>query len=489
MTAQPSSNARVNIKCSKCGIVKNCIFKYLIYGCNKRLEYIDRYVCPTCFKALPAYRDACRLRSLKAKERIIAGASERSKKLWLDDEYRAKMRVNHYNLATSSEFKHKVAEALRKKHKDPEYSARIKLARKAYWDKNSYRTPRTMDATEFINVSSDIHDNKYDYSKINYVNSKTKVVIICPEHGEFTQRPGHHVHYANGCPQCINDVSKPQEEIADFICELGLNPVLNDRIQFDGLELDVYIPSHRCAIEYNGGFWHSYNVTETTQQRRKHSHKADLAHTAGINLIQILDDEWLKRKPIVKSMIRHRLGLSSQKIFARKCVVRSMSSQEAAIFFGENHIAGNRTAQRYYCLSLDRCIVSALSVSAVRGNYELIRYACLIDFAVVGGLSRLLSYAVADLHITTLCSYANRRYSQSAAGYIACGFKLIGNTRPGYMYWKNNRYFNRLKFQKHKLKSLPSYDPDKTEAEIMFASGYRRIWDAGHYKLVRNYEN
>lgn len=43
--------------------------------------------------------------------------------------------------------------------------------------------PRTKD--EFINKAISIHGNKYDYSKVEYVNDKTKVCIICPEHGEF----------------------------------------------------------------------------------------------------------------------------------------------------------------------------------------------------------------------------------------------------------------------------------------------------------------
>jgi len=38
---------------------------------------------------------------------------------------------------------------------------------------------------EFIKRAREVHGNKYDYSKVNYVDSKTKVIIICPVHGEF----------------------------------------------------------------------------------------------------------------------------------------------------------------------------------------------------------------------------------------------------------------------------------------------------------------
>ena len=52
---------------------------------------------------------------------------------------------------------------------------------------------------DFINKANLIHNNKYDYSKVEYVNSKTKVCIICPKHGEFWQTPRSHL-IGQGCP-------------------------------------------------------------------------------------------------------------------------------------------------------------------------------------------------------------------------------------------------------------------------------------------------
>ena len=42
-----------------------------------------------------------------------------------------------------------------------------------------------MNTEEFINKANKVHNGKYDYSKVEYVNAKTKICIICPEHGEF----------------------------------------------------------------------------------------------------------------------------------------------------------------------------------------------------------------------------------------------------------------------------------------------------------------
>ena len=55
---------------------------------------------------------------------------------------------------------------------------------------------------EFIDKAKTIHGDKYDYSKVEYVNNRTKVCIICPEHGEFWQTPYNHVGQKQGCPKC-----------------------------------------------------------------------------------------------------------------------------------------------------------------------------------------------------------------------------------------------------------------------------------------------
>ena len=53
----------------------------------------------------------------------------------------------------------------------------------------------------FIEKAKQVHDGKYDYSKVEYVNSQTKVCIICPEHGEFWQTPANHL-FGEGCKKC-----------------------------------------------------------------------------------------------------------------------------------------------------------------------------------------------------------------------------------------------------------------------------------------------
>ena len=69
----------------------------------------------------------------------------------------------------------------------------------------------TMKNKEFIKKAQQIHGQKYDYQSVNYYNNRTKVKIICPKHGVFQQIPHSHLQ-GNGCPKCSNNVKLTNEE-------------------------------------------------------------------------------------------------------------------------------------------------------------------------------------------------------------------------------------------------------------------------------------
>lgn len=56
--------------------------------------------------------------------------------------------------------------------------------------------------TNFIKKATLKHEDKFDYSQIEYVNAKTKIKIICPIHGEFEQTPDKHLNSIYACPTC-----------------------------------------------------------------------------------------------------------------------------------------------------------------------------------------------------------------------------------------------------------------------------------------------
>ncbi len=58
-----------------------------------------------------------------------------------------------------------------------------------------------MTTKQFIEKARAVHGEKYDYTKVNYINNHTKIIIICPKHGEFTQRGSGHLQ-GYGCKEC-----------------------------------------------------------------------------------------------------------------------------------------------------------------------------------------------------------------------------------------------------------------------------------------------
>ena len=63
---------------------------------------------------------------------------------------------------------------------------------------------RISNINNFIDRSIKVHGLKYNYSKSNYVDYRTPLLIICPIHGEFYQSPNKHISKQRGCPMCGN---------------------------------------------------------------------------------------------------------------------------------------------------------------------------------------------------------------------------------------------------------------------------------------------
>lgn len=103
---------------------------------------------------------------------------------------------------------------------------------------------------KFIERAKKVHGDKYDYSKVEYINSSTPITIICKKHGEFQQRPDSHLQ-GQGCPICNS--SKLELEMRDFLIENKVNLECQKRFDWLGRQsLDFYLPDYNAAIECQG---------------------------------------------------------------------------------------------------------------------------------------------------------------------------------------------------------------------------------------------
>ena len=203
---------------------------------------------------------------------------------------------------------------------------------------------RTYTSDEFINLAKKTHDDFYNYDKVNYINSKTKVTITCPIHGDFEQIPRNHL-MGQGCPKCFFTKSNVESEILEFVKTFSQDVIENDRTILEGKEIDILIPSKNIGIEVNGLIWHSEKFDVDFQY---HVNKSEKCLNKGIRLIQIYEDEWYSKKNIIKSRLRNLLQCNTEKIYARKCEIKEVSYEESNIFLNENHLQGKSISKYRY---------------------------------------------------------------------------------------------------------------------------------------------
>ena len=107
------------------------------------------------------------------------------------------------------------------------------------------------DTETFVSKAIELYGNTYDYSKVNYKRSKEKVCVICPEHGEFYVTPNNFLR-GHTCPACKQ--SKLENEVEDFLNTKNIIFEKQKLFNWLGLKrLDFYLPQYDVAIECQGG--------------------------------------------------------------------------------------------------------------------------------------------------------------------------------------------------------------------------------------------
>lgn len=114
-------------------------------------------------------------------------------------------------------------------------------------------TNQKISTIDFIKKSNKVHDNLYDYSLSEYVNTYFKVKIICKKHGIFEQSPSSHL-CGCGCPICRE--SKGEKSIRLFLTNNNIKFVhqkrFNDCKNNNPLPFDFYLSENNTCIEFDG---------------------------------------------------------------------------------------------------------------------------------------------------------------------------------------------------------------------------------------------
>ena len=278
-----------------------------------------------------------------------------------------------------------------------------------------------------------------------------------------------HIPRCFKCEPLLNGTSKVEIEIADFIeqyIKIERNKKFSGRKNIGvDYELDIFILEFKLGIEVDGLFHHS----ELTGGKDKNYHieKDKYFEKLGIQVIHILDQEWIYDKEIIQSILLSKIHKNKNTIYARKCKIKEVSQNETIAFLDKNHIQKGMSSSIKIGLFFEDRLVSIMTFIKSRYNknykYEISRYCNILNTTVIGGFNKLLQYFINNVS-NSIITYADARLSNGDI-YKKNNFEFISHTPPNYFYIKNREIVgSRIKFQKHKLSSiLPIYDDSLTE--------------------------
>lgn len=275
-----------------------------------------------------------------------------------------------------------------------------------------------------------------------------------------------------------------ENKLHKFLNNLNIEFTTNTRSVISPYELDVFIPDKNIAIEIDGLYWHS---DAKIKDKNYHLMKQNMCQSIDVRLIHIFEDEIRDKWQIVKSRIKAALGLTPYKIQARKCTVKEIDSKLANKFIEKYHIQGSAKSSVNMGLFYKNRLCAVMTFCKSRFNkkyeWELLRYCTLSNFNVIGGAGKLLRY-FRNEYKSSVISYADKRWSDGKL-YKQLGFNELTDSPPAYWYVKNQNRYNRVLFQKHKLKNkLELFDPNLSEIENMKNNKFKLIWDCGNKVFV-----
>jgi hypothetical protein len=331
---------------------------------------------------------------------------------------------------------------------------------------------------------------KYDDLNIEYIKADYVTIVCekCKDPFKITKQLLYERNKINSeiCVKC-NPIGQKQRsshefEISNFLNLYGIKHSTSVR-NIISKELDILIPDFNLSLEVNGLYWHSelfvsddYHLNKTIECKNK-----------GLSLLHIFEDEWLYKRPIVESIIKNKLNLINNKIFARNCQIKEVSSKESKIFLEKNHIQGNVNSKVKIGLYHEEKLVSLMTFSKGRvimggkdSEWELTRFCNQIDTVVVGGANKLFNFFIKTYNPSKIISYSDIRLFNGDL-YNKLGFIEKGISKPNYWYVKNGIRYYRFNFRKNILVKN-GFDPNKTEKEIMFDRKYYRIYDCGNIR-------
>ena len=222
----------------------------------------------------------------------------------------------------------------------------------------------------------------------------------------------------------INRFSKFEEEVLSFVNSIYNGNILhNNRKIITPFELDLYIPDKKVAIECNGVFWHSIN---NGTKKDYHLNKTILCEEQNIRLIHIFENEWNDNKEVCKSIIASALGIYKNRIYARNCYIKEISTKDTKMFININNLKVYKKSSYKLGLFYNNELMQIITINK---RNELVQTCTKLNTQVIGGFSKLLYHQPYNI----LYSYIDR--SKFTGNSYKYNFEIDSYTKPNYFYY------------------------------------------------------
>ncbi|MBP5723492.1 MAG: hypothetical protein J6X18_07980 [Bacteroidales bacterium] len=160
---------------------------------------------------------------------------------------------------------------------------------------------------EFVKNAKKKHGEKYDYSKVEYLNAKTPVCLVCPKHGNFYVTPNKHTSRGVGCPKC--NESALETELRVYCEKNKIKHEEQKRFTWLGLQrYDFYLPDYNIAIECQGVYhFEPYKKSKNDDadenllsQIKREELKYEITKENNLNILYYIPEFFIKKKGISK---------------------------------------------------------------------------------------------------------------------------------------------------------------------------------------------
>ncbi len=478
------SKTEIEVKCDECNVEKKLKFslytsygysegEYLCRKCRLKKNNLKRWGVENVFQ-LESVKEKTKKTNLeKFGVEFISQSKELQEKIKISksqldndliNEKRKKTNLEKWGVENVSQSKDI------KKKKEEKYESNWNSTnnkKSEEFRKNNFKIAQDLNYIKYIENGTSIFncDNGNEH--------QFKINIDC-----YSKRVKYKTILCTICNPIDKHQSGKEIKLYNFIKSIYNGEIIQN-YRLENQELDVFLPEVKIGFELNGVHWHS----DIYKDRSFHINKSKFYYEKGIHLFHIWEDDWDNKTQIIQSQIKNVIGLS-QKIPARKCLVKEIKDVKLVRqFLDSNHIQGFVNSNLKIGLYYQDELISIMTFDKFEGRnkmsdseWNLNRFCTKLDFSIVGGASKLLSFFVKNYNPKRIISYADKDWSKGNL-YQKLDFIKIHETEPDYKYVIKGKRIHKSNLKK----SVTGVSESKLTIP--------KIWDCGKIKWEKTFVN